>query len=87
MVGMPRLIAPVGLAVAGDLAVYALKAPANPGRDLLDRLAPLEPVVDLDAVVLGPATWADRLLDMFYRPSVDEPQLGDTPRPDASVTS
>jgi hypothetical protein len=52
VVRVPGLVAAVGFAVPGDLPVHALVALPDPGRDLLDRLTPGEPVTDLDAVVL-----------------------------------
>jgi aminoglycoside phosphotransferase (APT) family kinase protein len=50
-VRVPGLIAAVRLAVAGDLPVDRLVALADPGRDNLDRLAPGEPIGDLDPVI------------------------------------
>ena len=43
VVRLPRLVATIGLAVAGDLSVDALKGLSDPCRDQLDRLTPGEP--------------------------------------------
>jgi hypothetical protein len=71
---IPRLVAAVGLAVAGDLAVDALVALADSGRDRLHGLPSGEPVSDLDPVVLGEVAAADRLIDKGHRASIYEPQ-------------
>src|SRR3954469_19586036 len=74
VVRIPGLVAPVRLAVAGDLPVHALVAPTDPDGDRLDRLAAGEPVGDLDPVVLAQISRADRDLDVTHAASVDEPQ-------------
>src|SRR5947208_14509564 len=60
IVRIPRLITPVGLAVSVDLPVDGLVAPADPRGDRLDRIATMEPVSDLDPVVLAHKPRADR---------------------------
>jgi hypothetical protein len=52
VVRIPRLVATIGLAVAGDLSVDTLKGLPDPCRDQLDRLTPSEPISDLDAIIL-----------------------------------
>jgi hypothetical protein len=52
VVRIPRLVAAVGLAVAGDLSVDALKGLPDPCRDQLDRLTAGQPISDLDPIIL-----------------------------------
>jgi hypothetical protein len=52
-VRIPGLVAAIGLAVAGDLSVDALKGLPDPGRDQLDRLTAGQPIGDLDSIILG----------------------------------
>jgi hypothetical protein len=51
-VRIPGLVAAIGLAVAGDLTVDALKGLSDPCRDHLDRLTAGQPVSDLDPIIL-----------------------------------
>src|SRR4029453_9125696 len=74
VVRIPRLVAAIGLAVAGDLSVDALEGLPDPCRDQLDPLTPGEPISDLDPIILGQITRADRGLDKAHAASVDEPQ-------------
>ena len=59
--GIPGLVAAIGLAVAGNLPIYGLVALPDPRGDRLHRLTGRESVGNLDAVVLGEITTADGL--------------------------
>src|SRR5215203_5151840 len=74
VVRIPGLVATIGLAVAGDLPVNALKGLPDPCRDHLDRFTPSEPISDLDPIILRKVTRADPGLDKAHAASVDEPQ-------------
>ena len=69
-----RLVDPIGFPAAVDLPVDALVRRADPCRDLFDRLPSLQPVSDLDPIVLGQVAAADGRVDEFHAASVDEPQ-------------
>jgi len=74
VVRIPGLVAAIGLAVAGDLPVNALKGLPDPCCDQLDRLTLGESISDLDPIILGQVARADRGLDEAHAASVDEPQ-------------
>ena len=75
IVGKPRLVGPVGFAVACDLAVNALKALTDPGGNGFHRLARSEAVGDLDAIVLVDVAGIDRArLRDAHAASIDKPQ-------------
>jgi hypothetical protein len=74
VVGVPGLVAAIGLAVAGDLSVDALISLSDPCRDQLDRVPLGEPVSDLDPIILRQVARADRGLGKAHAASVNEPQ-------------
>src|SRR4029450_12840478 len=63
VVRIPRLVATIGLAVAGDLSVDTLKGLPDPCRDQLDRLTPSEPISDLDSIIPCQLARANRGLE------------------------